>query len=261
MVDQYGSFGGVSNRPWSAHALFGLDGYRPFGDLFPRSGDSFGELILLNTTHELPIHLQPIELFTMQKLYEGFLSGESLARELFVSKGTINSWNLKKEIAPTVSLPMGRSTIRLFDPDQVDVIRTQKSLRIHTEETLLEDFWAFIEERTYSFSYKMIFIFPLLETIDSTGDADIKMLVERYRSFYLERIHLGKVVDRANSPYLAEYFLRDDRALTQNLLSNPFDKFERKRFMYYTKDLKKISIHHRIWDDLTRNNGIHRLKT
>ena len=261
VVDQYGSFGGVSNRPWSAHALFGLDGYRPFGDLFPRPGDSFDELIILDTTHEQPIRLQPFELFTMQKLYEDFLSVESLARELFISTGTVNSWIQKKEIQPTVSLPMGPSAIRLFDPDQVDVIRTQKGLRVHSEETLLEDFWAFIEERTYSFSYKMIFILSLLETVDSTGDADIKMLVERYRSYYQERIDLGKVVDRPNSPYLSKDFLRDDRALTQNLLSNPFEKFERKRFLYYAKDLKKISIHHRIWDDLTRNNGIDRLKT
>lgn len=30
--------------------------------------------------------------------------------------------------------------------------------------------------------------------------------------------------------------------------------------MYHAKDLKKISLHHRIWDDLTRNDGIERLK-
>lgn len=51
----------------------------------------------------------------------------------------------------------------------------------------------------------------------------------------------------------------DDKALTNSLLSNPFEKFERKRFFYYAKDLKKISIHHRLWEDLTHRGGLEKL--
>lgn len=259
VVDRYGAFGGVSNRPWSAHALLGLEYYWPFGDLVPRPGDSSSELILLDSTHETAVKLQPFELFTMQKLYEDFLSVEALARELFVSTGTINSWLQKGEITPDLSLPMGRSTVRLFHPDQVDAIRKTKGLKTHTEETLVDDFWTFIDERTYSFSYKMFFILALLEVADSAGDADIKTLMERYRAYYLERHDAGQPIDRPNSPYHNKDFLLDDQALTQSILTNPFEKFERKRFLYYARDLKKISIHHRIWDDLNQNGGIQRL--
>ena len=260
VVDRYGSFGSISNRPWSVHALLGLEYYKSFSDLIPKPGTASEELIALDSTHEKLIKLEPFELFTMQKLYEDYLSPESLARELFVSTGTVNSWILKGQLVPDQSIPMGRSTIRLFRPDRVDEIRESKGLKVHTEETLLEDFWSFIEERSYSFSYKMFFILSLLKTADSAGESDITKLMEAYRAYYLERHDQGKTVDRANTPYHEKDFILDDHSLIQNILSNPFEKFERKRFMYYAKDLKKISIHHRIWDDLTRNNGIQRLE-
>ncbi len=260
VVDHYGSFGDVSNRPWSVHALLGLEYYQPFGDLIQKPGTDTNELIILDSTHEKLIKLQPYELFTMQKLYEDYLSVESMARELFVSTGTVMSWILKGEVKPELTLPMGRSSVRLFHPRQAEEIRRQKGLTIHTEDTVVEDFWAFIEERTYSFSYKMFFILSLLQVADSTGDADINALMERYRTFYLERHELNKPVDRPNSPYHDKEFLLDDRALTQSIMTNPFEKFERKRFLYYARDLKQISIHHRIWDDLIRNGGGERLK-
>jgi superfamily II DNA or RNA helicase len=261
VVDQYGSFGQVSNRPWSIHGLFGLDFYQAFGNLFERSGDTSEELVLLESTHESLIKLQPFELFTMQKVYEDYLSVEMLARELFVSTGTVNSWLLKGEIQADVRIPMGRSSIKLFRSEQVAEIRQLKGLREHTEETLVEDFWAFIDERTYTFSYKMYFILSLLEKVDSTGDADIQGLMERYRAYYLERHEKSLAVDRENCPYTDRDYIMDDKILTQSILSNPFEKFERKRFMYYAKDLKKISIHHRIWDELTRGDGLERLKS
>lgn len=260
VVDDYGSFGGVTNRPWSAHAVLGIDAYTPFGDLLPQPGGPQDELVILGTTREQAIRLRPFELFTLQSLYEDHLSAESLARELFVSTGTVNSWINRREITPDVEIPMGRSTIRLFHPDQVLKIRQAKNLREHTEATIVEDFWDFIAEGDYSFSYKMFFILALLDHVDSTGDVDVELLRQTYRDYYLERMDQGKVVDRPNCPYQDRTYLMDDKALTQSILSNPFEKFERKRFLYHARDLKKISIHHRIWDDLTHSGGLEKLR-
>lgn len=261
VVDDYGSFGGVTNRPWSAHALLGIDAYTPFGDLLPRPGGSQDELIILGTTREQAIRLRPFELFTLQSAYEDHLSVESLARELFVSTGTVNSWINRHEITPDVEIPMGRSTIRLFHPDQVPKIRQAKDLKEHNEETIVRDFWDFIAEGDYSFSYKMFFILALLDRVDSTGDVDVDLLRQRYRDYYLERMDQSKVIDRPNCPYQDRDYLMDDKALTRSILSNPFEKFERKRFLYHARDLKKISIHHRIWDDLTRGGAMEKLRS
>lgn len=260
VVDRYGSFGQVSNRPWTLHALFDQLSYRPFDHVATGPNPPGQELVILDTTHEQAIALQPFEIITMQKLYEDHLSAEALARELFISTGTVNRWVNNGELTPDVSIPMGRTRISLFHPAQVDAIRRAKGLKPHTEETLVEDFHAFIDERSYSFSYKMVFILSLLDTADSTGDADFEALRDRYRHFYLERMEQGKAIDRPNCPYESRAFLEDDRALNRSILSNPFEKFERKRFFYYAKDLKKISIHHRIWEDLSRNNGLEKLR-
>lgn len=260
VVDRYGSFGQLSNRPWSVNSLLNQPWYVPFGDLVPRSDVAGQELVILGTTHEQPVKLQPYELFTMQRLYESYLSVESLARELFVSTGTVRSWINTGELTPDVHLPMGRSAVDLFHPDQIAIIRLAKGLKEHTEATIVEDFWEFLAERSYSYSYKMVFLLALLKQADSTGDAEITGVLSAYREFYLNRIRENKTVDRPGSPYHDPEFLMDDKALTNSLLSNPFEKFERKRFFYYAKDLKKISIHHRLWEDLTHRGGLEKLR-
>ena len=51
VVDTYGVFGTVSNRPWSLNALFENNVYSPFGDLV-KTGSSTDELLLLDTFNE-----------------------------------------------------------------------------------------------------------------------------------------------------------------------------------------------------------------
>ena len=38
------------------------------------------------------------------------------------------------------------------------------------------------------------------------------------------------------------------------MLTNPFEKFERKRFMYYSKDLNVISVNHALFNKLTKED-------
>jgi hypothetical protein len=259
VVDNYGSYGTLQNRPWSLHSLFDLELYKKFADLFTGRKTDNSELQILDTLHESIIKLQPVELFTMEKQYGDFLSAEQLARELFVSTGTVNNWCQKGDITADVEIPIGRSKILLFHPNKVNEIRRLKGLREHTEESVVEDFWEFIDEKTYTFSYKMYFIKALLETIDQTGEADIKGVLGRYCRYYLDRVERGLAVDRPNSPYKHKEVLQDEKFMLQSMLTNPFEKFERKRFMYYAKDLAKISIHHKIWSDLEYNGGREKL--
>jgi hypothetical protein len=39
--------------------------------------------------------------------------------------------------------------------------------------------------------------------------------------------------------------------LKTSILSNPFEKFERKRFVYYSKDLSMISFNPSLWKQMT----------
>lgn len=256
VVDNYGAYGRITNRPWSLHALFGTTGYWPFGDIL----NPDDQVLEIDTIYGKEMKLAPIDVFTMQQLYGEHLGEEQLARELFVSTGTVKSWIQKGRIVPDADIPMGRSHIRLFAKKQVSEIRTQMNLNEHTEETIVEDFWEFINKGDYSFSYKMPFLIALLAEVDSAGEADVERVFFRYQQFYLDRLEQRLQIDRSKSPYNREEILNDKKFLKNSMLQNPFEKFERKRFMYHAKDLKRISIHHRIWNDFVENHGIDRLR-
>lgn len=261
VVDNYGSFGNFTNRPWSAHALLANVNYLPFGDLVAREGDKYSEVQILDTIYEKELKLEPIDIFTFQQKYGNHLSVEQLARELFVSTGTINSWIQKRKLIPDLEILIGNKKLQLFDNLKLSEIRIKLGLKEHTEETIVEDFWGFVEEGDYTFSYKMYFILALLKVADSTGEAEVDLIAKEYQVLYFERHNSGLTVDRKNSPYNKLEFLNDEAELKKSMLTNPFEKFERKRFFYHAKDLKRLSIHHRIWEDLQKSEGIMRLKT
>ena len=90
----------------------------------------------------------------------------------------------------------------------------------------------------------MSFLLSFLESMDPrTGDARIEDVLQGYRAFYLDRIERGPPVDRRTCPY-NEGNLRDDRFVRRSMLANPFEKLERKRFMYRSRDLGVISLNH-----------------
>ncbi len=68
-------------------------------------------------------------------------------------------------------------------------------------------------------------------------------MLDDYAAFYRDRLQRGLPVDRATCPYTIE-FLSDRRAVRESMLRNPFEKFERKRFMYYSRDLGELSLNH-----------------
>ena len=54
----------------------------------------------------------------------------------------------------------------------------------------------------------------------------------------------------ALGPYTRET-LTDAKFVRRSMLANPFEKLERKRFMYYSKDLGMISLNHALLSKLS----------
>lgn len=54
---------------------------------------------------------------------------------------------------------------------------------------------------------------------------------------------------RLRFPY-NETMLQDKKAMQRSMLTNPFEKFERKRFLYYSKDLSVISMNHALYSQM-----------
>lgn len=190
-----------------------------------------------------------IDITNFQDKYGDYLSQEQLAREYYVSTGTITSWIKKGKIQPTVAYPFGAKQIYLFSPEDVKKIRLDLGIAEHTDETIKQDFFAFLEERDYSLSYKMPFVLSFLKNMDTIGDAKIDDVLIDYIAFYESRIAKGLPVDRASCPY-NEHNLKDKKIIRTSMLTNPFEKFERKRFLYISKDLGVISMNHALFSKM-----------
>lgn len=241
VVDEYGAM----VRPCSMHAIFQNACYVPFGKITQRNY-AVGDMIEVDGLQERVERIMEVDISTFEDKYGDYLSQEQLAREYYVSTGTITSWIKKGKIKPSVSYPFGTKQIYLFSPQDVITIRQELGIAEHTEETIKQDFFDFLAERDYSLSYKMPFLLSFLKNMNSIGDADIEQVLNDYIGFYQDRIDRKLPVDRQSCPYNAET-LKDRKLIKANMLTNPFEKFERKRFLYYSKDLKMISMNHSLF--------------
>ena len=238
VVDEYGAM----VRPCSMHAIFGNPLYVPFGDI-TRQDYLPGQMIEIDGITERVERIVEVDIHTFEEKYGDYYSQEQLAREYFVNTGTITSWIRKGKITPTVEFPFGSKKISLFSPADVEKYRKELNIQEHNDDTVRDDFFAFLEERDYSLSYKMPFLLSFIDHMDTIGDAKIEDVLTDYIAFYQDRIDKGLPVDRTSCPYNAET-LKDRKMIKSSMLTNPFEKFERKRFMYYSKDLGVISLNH-----------------
>lgn len=238
VVDEYGAM----VRPCSMHAIFGNSLYVPFGDI-TRQDYLPGQMIEIDGITERVERIVEVDIHTFEEKYGDYYSQEQLARVYFVNTGTISSWIRKGKITPTVEFPFGSKKISLFSPEDVEKYRKELNIQEHNDDTVRDDFFAFLEERDYSLSYKMPFLLSFIDHMDTIGDAKIEDVLTDYIAFYQDRIDKGLPVDRPSCPYNVET-LKDRKMIKSSMLSNPFEKFERKRFMYYSKDLGVISLNH-----------------
>jgi len=256
VVDNYSAL----NAPWSIHALVGVSSYKPFGDVLNPNRSAGEEEIHLDGLYEDERRVEEIDIFTFEAKYPDHLSTEQLARELFVSTDTVKAWCNKGDIEPDVTVPLGRSKLLYFAPAQVVEIREQKGLKEHTEETQYEDFFDFLEEGDYTFSYKMTMMLCILDLVDTQGEVDIEELTECYRKYYIDRLKKGLPADLSKSPYNRMEVLEDKAEMQRSIRANPFEKFERKRFMHEQKDLKKIAFSRALWEKINNEKDLGRIR-
>ena len=67
-------------------------------------------------------------------------------------------------------------------------------------------------------------------------------------------------MDRNTSPFENQDFINDNSKVKQNILANPFEKFERKRFMYHCKDLNNIAFSNILWNQINNQDDIKKVK-
>lgn len=248
VVDEYGAL----IKPCTMHSIFKNPAYVPFG-LITKTDYKTGDIIQIDGLSEEIQKITKINIEDFSEKYKDFLSVEQLAREFFVSTDTVTSWIKKKEITPDAAFDFGTKKIYMFSPENAKKIKIEKNIANHDETTIHKDFFDFLDEGDYTFSYKMPFLLSLLKNSNEIGEAKIDSVLKDYVSFYQNRILRNLPVDKKNCPYTKNY-LSDTKSIKENMLKNPFEKFERKRFMYISKDLGIMAFNSSLWDSFSKND-------
>ena len=251
VVDSYSSV----LQPWSLHGLFNFGMYQPFGNLVNSvEGTPNTELVILDSLWETERRLEPVNIFNFEMEYGQLLNEEQLARELFVSTSTIKSWLKKGDITSYKTLPFGSKTLNYFSEEQIINIKKQKNIKDRTDETRKLDFFEFLEKRDYAFSYKIIFLMAMVNNCNARGEQSLDDLTDKYRAFYQSLFDKFGTVEKLKNPLNKPENLNNDIYLKKSIRENPFEKFERKRFLYQCKDLNIVSFDTVLWEKLNKED-------
>ena len=243
---------GAMIKACNMHTIFANPYYVPFGDI-TKIDYAPGDMLVIDGIEERIERITEVDINTFEDKYGDYLSQEQLAREYFVNTGTVTSWIKKGKIKPSVEYKFGSKSLYLFSPDDVEKYRNELGIKEHNNNTIKQDFFEFLEERDYSLSYKMPFLLAFIKNVNTIGDAKIDDVLNDYIAFYQDRIDRGLQVDRGTCPY-NETMLQDRKAICRNMLTNPFEKFERKRFLYYSKDLSIIAMNHALYSKMNKED-------
>lgn len=243
VVDNYSA----KLTPWNYNKLFKLGNYTPFTGI----NNQYSDYLNIEGLHEYLLKMEQIDIFSLEDKLKDLLSLEQAARELFIGTNTLSKWN-KTNNYSSEYITIGNKIVPYFSNDDINKIREDKKLKLHTSDTILDDFKDFIDENNLTFSFKLIFIKNCLLLANSNGEINLTDLVNNYREFYLNRLTHNLAVDKPNCVYTSDY-LNDYAKIKKNLLDNPFEKFERKRFLYLANDLNIIAFNPNLWMKLDKD--------
>jgi superfamily II DNA or RNA helicase len=253
------------NQPLSLHRIVGQNRYRPGGLVLapPNLLAAEQEALALGKkpTAVLPVGLwvrdyREIDVFNWQEAVAGMTSVADLERRLRVSEGFIKRAITRGELQPDHTLPIGDRVHHYFRQERVDEIR--KALQLPDEEAagVRDRFFEFVTEQDMTTSYKPVFLRALLCRVDPSGRAKLSDLVGEFRAFYEGRQAGGLVVESPRAR-LARVGSMSDEEVRDVMLRMPFEKFERRAFVRYDRDLAYVRFEPELWrrleaDDVAR---------
>ncbi|MEQ8171252.1 MAG: DEAD/DEAH box helicase, partial [Candidatus Eremiobacterota bacterium] len=244
---------------WSVHAVFGLNHFRP-GDYVCCPDNMKNMKIQPDFIQNLDLNLwikslEEIDPFTFEQKTEDMISSVELARELWTGDDTLLDYIKKGKIKPDKILQIsGGRKLYFFKKDNIENIRQELGLKKRGIDTIKEDFFEFLEDRVYTFSFKIVFLRSFLMHVNKKGIANIDSVLNSYMAFFLYLYNNHIKVETEKSPYNNYDYLTDKSKMKKSLLINPFEKFERRRLVNYCKDLAEIGFNNILWKQLEKDD-------
>jgi superfamily II DNA or RNA helicase len=192
---------------------------------------------------------EPIDVFNWQQEVVNMISLSDLERELGVSQGRVRSAVERGQVKPDHILSLGDRTYIYFHRDRVEEVRVAVGAPKLEEHTLRDRFLDFVGAMDMALSYKPVMLLALLDTVDENGRARASEVARRFQQFYRDRRVAGLVVERPGSRKVPVDDL-DETSAQRLMLGMPFEKFERRKFLGYDRDLAYVRFDPRLWRQL-----------
>jgi superfamily II DNA or RNA helicase len=246
------------NQSLNLHRVLGESRYRPGGlVLAPPDSLAAEERAFVRgeqPTAVLPVSLwardyQEIDVFNWQEAVAGMISLSNLEVELAASEGRVRRAVERGELQPDHCLALGERTYHYFKRDRIEEIRTALGLPKVDEHTIRDLFLDFVADMDMAASYKPVMLLALLDSIDEKGKAKVTQVVQAFRRFYEQRRAAGLQVDRP-TVRMSRVDGLEETEVQAIMLGMPFEKFERKKYLGYDRDLAYIRFEPALWRQL-----------
>ncbi|MEB3211603.1 MAG: DEAD/DEAH box helicase family protein [Leptolyngbyaceae bacterium] len=247
------------NQAVSTHQLFKQPNYKP-GSLVAAPLDMMAEESAKYSSGDKPeviLHLnlwakryEIVDIFRWQDEVKDMYQTRELEVELGVGDNVVRNWIQTGKLKPDHSVTLGSRTYHYFKKDRLDEIRKEFSLTPITKDNIKAKFLEFVSDMDMRYSYKPVLLLGLLELADDKGQIRVDDLVHFFRSFYQERFTNGQIVEQPSSRLARIAELTNDD-LQSIMLKHPFEKFERRKFVKYMKDVAILKFDTGLWKHLT----------
>lgn len=246
------------NQSLNIHRVLGINRYRNGGFVLAPQGLHNAEDEALNRgdrpTTVLEIGLwtkdyQQIDVFNWQQEVADMISLGDVERELAVAEGRVKSAVDRSQVAPDHVLQLGERTYIYFRRDRIEEIRVTIGAPKLQDHTLRDRFLQFVNEMDMAMSYKPVMLLAILQCNTDDGRARIAEVVQAFRQFYQDRKAAGLIVERPGARRTPIDEL-DDAGIQRLVLEQPFEKFERRQFLRYDRDLAYLRFVPRLWNQL-----------
>jgi superfamily II DNA or RNA helicase len=246
------------NQALTLHRVLGKNQYRPGGLVVAPNDLLAAEEQALNrgekpiTTLEIGLwakEYEPIDVFNWQQEIVNMISVADLERELAVAEGKVRSAVERGQVKPDHVLQLGDRTYVYFHRDRIEEVRVAVGAPKLEEHSIRERFMEFIEAMDMNLSYKPVMLLAMLDSVDENGRARASEVTQRFQQFYKDRRAAGLVVERPGARRVPVDEL-DEISAQRLMLDKPFEKFERRGFVRYDRDLAYIRFDPRLWRQL-----------
>ncbi len=250
------------NAPLSVHRVFNNDKYRPGGLVIASDEDMKQEDEAIQRGEKpsqvLNISVwareyREIDIFNWQEKLKDVISVNDLERELAASEGLIRRAIERKEIKPDHALEIGDKTYYYFEKNRREQVRKELNLPVVNSKSIKGLFYHYVSDMDMSSSYKPVFMVSFLNCIDKKGIAEISNVTETFKSFYIDRMKSGLVVENP-SIRMSKVETLESEEIQKIILQMPYEKFERRKYLEYHTDLAYIRFNRKLWKQLSQGD-------